>query len=1088
MKDKFMSDIVFLVMFFFSLVIFSESVEATFYFAGYTYNASGAILNGTNVTMNVYQSGSLNTVGIVSTLVNNASHGFFNLTIPALLDDNTYSYRPVIRHFNNSIDVDSVGKTLPDFPRDELNGLGAIKFYLKSGVTVNLTAYNASGAAQQFYYMVKDVQLGYPIYSEWTSLVYNTTFNLPLDKNYSLMIFPQNSFPVSYSLNDYTRNTTFQNVTHVPEHLDVRMNISNTFRSVSGNLSLKDGSVGFERLQIVNYLYEPGSMVFLGHPLPYNMSGWVCTAPGVCNSDTYNNNSGFYNITLPGAAMNITMMLFAFGIKDGVHYGGFKNITLSYSTDKVEGFNFTMLPLRGDSLNITVDNVGIQGANINFSTKGVIFRLQNTSNGAVTNAHVECDLDYSSDYAGGPVFTWMYDDSSTNGQFALPLINSSVKKMNLYLPSYAPKKTSFTAAQIAANATTINLSFFDPGEIDSSEAVADSALDIGMYLSNTACSVPYPTTDCALLNDSSFDTFNPLSVIMGGGKIDFSMKMRSTNITIKYVDVDLIASGPPDALFDSDSSDASSGAGLAEAWRFGSQGPTIYSYVWVGIPYAATVDEAAPLKVLLNNLYDENWNSVWNSTSNTRGEGFTSVSDGDYADFNQSWLNSTAGGMPCSLTDQTQNCYINTTNNMIWLKIPHFSGIGPTVSSTTLGNVTLNASVSSISCNVNCTVYINVTNGNFTIYQELQNVSLNNSNSKGNVLNFTIYKYNETDWALNNTNSTLHSQYNFTIANGSDKNLHRYKFVITKTNTTSTLWNFSLNYTINSSGFTLVQYLAINLTCSESWSCTDWSTCSDSTQTRTCSEANSCGTIDNRPALSQSCTVSSTSSSGGSRPGGAGGGIPTGAAGKFAQETWTSINAGETATVEVENGAIGVTEVSFAVDETTYGAWVKVEKVDSLPSSVSSFGGDVYRNIKISHSNVEKALKGSATIDFKVEKAWLKENNLLQNEVALYRNVENTWVQLATTVGEDDGTYVHYTAETPGFSYFVIGVKEGAVPSVVKEVEEVSKEAVKAAEPTAEETEEAAKETEAKPAAWKWLLSVILAVIAILALAWFYLK
>ncbi|MBS3124625.1 PGF-pre-PGF domain-containing protein [Candidatus Woesearchaeota archaeon] len=1007
MKDKYL----YLVMLVLSLFCLSQSAEATFYFTGYTYNSSGGILNGTNVTMNVYD-GSQTTVGVVSTLVRNVSHGFFNLTIPAELDNEAYSYRPLLRHFNNSLDVDYVGKTLPDFPSEMYSQLGSVKFYLKSGVTVNLTAYNLTGHAQQFNYMIKDTSLGYPIYSEWTNLVYNATFNLPLDKNYSIMIFPYQSFPIGYNLNNFNSNTTFQNVTHSPEHMDVRLNTSSILRSVSGNLSLKDGSVGFERLQIVNYLYEGGNMLFLGHPLPYNMSAWVCSELGVCNSDSYNNNSGFYNITLPGGAMNITVMMLAFGIKDGTHYGAYKNITLSYSTDRIEGFNLTLLPLRGDPLNITVDNAGIAGSNINFSTKGVIFRLQNTSGSAITGSHIEADLDYSSDYTGGPVCTLMYDDSSTVGQFALPLINSSVKKMNIYPQNSAPKKTSFTAAQIAANATTINLSSFDPGEIDSAEAVADSALDIGMYLSNTACSVPYPTSDCALLNDISFDAFNPLSVIMGGGKIDFLMKMRSNNITIKYVDVDLIASGPPDALFDSDSSDSSSGAGLAEAWRFGSQGPTIYSYVWVGIPYSATVDEAAPLSVLLNHLYDENWNSIWNSSSNTRADNFATVANGDYADFNQTWLNSSAGGMPCSLTDQTKDCYINTTHNMMWLKIPHFSGIGPTVSSTTLGNVTLNASVSSVSCNENCTVYINVTNGNFTIYQELQNVSLNNTNSKLNVLNFTIYKYNETDWALNNTNSTLHSQYNFTIANGSDKNVHRYKFVIFKSNTTSTLWNLSLNYTINSSAFSLVQSLAINLTCAESWTCSDWSTCSSGTQTRTCTDASSCGTTDSRPALSQTCTTStSSSSSGGGSAGGASGGVPVNVAGTFAQEVWTSINSGETATVEVANGAIGVTEISFAVDQTTFGAWVKVERIESLPATVSSFGGQVYKNVKITESNVEKVLKDNkATIGFKVTKTWLSENKLSTNQVAMFRYVNNAWTELKTTLGEDDGTYVHYSA------------------------------------------------------------------------------
>jgi PGF-pre-PGF domain-containing protein len=43
--------------------------------------------------------------------------------------------------------------------------------------------------------------------------------------------------------------------------------------------------------------------------------------------------------------------------------------------------------------------------------------------------------------------------------------------------------------------------------------------------------------------------------------------------------------------------------------------------------------------------------------------------------------------------------------------------------------------------------------------------------------------------------------------------------------------------------------------CTESWTCTDWSACANSQQTRTCTDANSCGTTASKPSESQSCTV-----------------------------------------------------------------------------------------------------------------------------------------------------------------------------------------------------------------------------------------
>jgi hypothetical protein len=50
------------------------------------------------------------------------------------------------------------------------------------------------------------------------------------------------------------------------------------------------------------------------------------------------------------------------------------------------------------------------------------------------------------------------------------------------------------------------------------------------------------------------------------------------------------------------------------------------------------------------------------------------------------------------------------------------------------------------------------------------------------------------------------------------------------------------------------QQIAQN-TCAPNWTCGGWSACSDSSQTRTCSDANNCGTLNNKPSESQSCVM-----------------------------------------------------------------------------------------------------------------------------------------------------------------------------------------------------------------------------------------
>ena len=41
--------------------------------------------------------------------------------------------------------------------------------------------------------------------------------------------------------------------------------------------------------------------------------------------------------------------------------------------------------------------------------------------------------------------------------------------------------------------------------------------------------------------------------------------------------------------------------------------------------------------------------------------------------------------------------------------------------------------------------------------------------------------------------------------------------------------------------------------CAENWNCSSWYTCTNNQQTRTCTDSNNCGTINNKPSVSQTC-------------------------------------------------------------------------------------------------------------------------------------------------------------------------------------------------------------------------------------------
>ncbi len=713
----------------------AAGTASAFDFRGYTYNETGGMpLDGTNITIEeyVFVGGPPSLIATYSAASNET--GYFSVT--SIPNNQASFYKIIIRHFNAG-KLDYIGQSLPQFPYPEISHLAngtPVTFYLRPGGTININASNGT-ANFAFRYMVKDTRLGYPIDQNFSADVFNATVYVPRERNYSIMIYPNQSFPVSYEL--VQDNFTSPNYT-----VNITFNTSSILRRVSGYANLSDGSAGFNDLRIIGYLMEPGNMVVQDHPMPSNIGGMCQGAPfPPCQPDIYNSSNGSYAITLPGAAMNANVLLFATARNGSDYYGGFRKISLNYSNNPVTGFNFTMNPLLGSTANISVNNA--TGGIFNITTSKLSFQLKNGTSGDNINgsAHVEVGVDYSA--YNGSAISWMLDvQQSNNGLFNIPALNANIKRINVFTQGFAPLKISKTAGQLAVQPVIINLTSFRPGAINESEA---PPIFIDMLKSSPECDVPYPGPGCSLFpQQQNMSDFNPFKIVIGGGKISFRM-ISNNNITIHYKNVDLMASGPPDALFDSNATDSQNGSAIEQAWRFGSMGPEIYDEVLIGIPLAANVN-ASNVSVKLGKLYDNSWNVSWNISSNN-----TSEIPSDFSDFNESnpaWF--TRAGMQCSTTNVAADCYVNTAARMVWLTIPHFSGIGPEISSETVGNVTAtlspNSSVASSTVNMNFTVtdtanstsWFNITfPSGFTVVGAIVNLVINGSVNPANWLNTT---------------------------------------------------------------------------------------------------------------------------------------------------------------------------------------------------------------------------------------------------------------------------------------------------------------------------------------------------------------
>ena len=455
-----------------------------------------------------------------------------------------------------------------------------------------------------------------------------------------------------------------------------------------------------------------------------------------------------------------------------------------------------------------------------------------------------------------------------------------------------------------------------------------------------------------------------------------------------------------------------------------------------------------------------------------------------------------------TITDGIYNLTVNATNST-----------GDTTTNTSVTGVTIDNTAPSVSAsipttstwyNANFTVTINVTDATIGVdntsvqYRVLNSTGTNVTNwtnltyngslytatfditSQSDLANYT-FEFNAND-SLSNSNSTVNvtgvhidvtspvinnlsavalstTTGNLTVnATDATADIANCTYLTSPGSVTGTL-SGSNPYNATISGLSAGTAYTVNVTCTDNAGNTQTNTTASFTTTAAAEEA--------------AATTSSSTGGGGS--------ATSQVAGQFSKVVWDHIDDGETAIVSVNNGEIGITEVRFEAGRKLYGMWMKVGKKDSLPSTVEKFDLKTYKYIEITKS---LAFKDDDIVnpetDFKVKKSWLTDEGLSKDNVGMFRYVDDSWTELETTVEDDDSTYVYYTAETPGFSYFAIAQKEEVSALVVEEpTEEVVGEV--AGETTEEASAEEITEDGAKRPIWPWVVLSLVVIIGIAA-------
>ncbi|NIM47036.1 MAG: PGF-pre-PGF domain-containing protein [Candidatus Aenigmarchaeota archaeon] len=144
--------------------------------------------------------------------------------------------------------------------------------------------------------------------------------------------------------------------------------------------------------------------------------------------------------------------------------------------------------------------------------------------------------------------------------------------------------------------------------------------------------------------------------------------------------------------------------------------------------------------------------------------------------------------------------------------------------------------------------------------------------------------------------------------------------------------------------------------------------------------------------------------------------------------TIPSIAANKTAVVSItKTEDVAFRQINISVANSVNNIKIVITKIPGLPASVThEISGKIYHYIEINKENITDVNVNKIYIKFAVNKTWLTDNNVDALNIALYRWNNGQWNELETDYVSEDVSEVFYQAESPGFSYFLIGTKGGA--------------------------------------------------------------
>jgi len=557
---------------------------------------------------------------------------------------------------NASGSVIKISPTLPPLPG--FMNTSNVTLYLVPAATLWLRAINASGNYTDYLYgVIMDNATGIPLKFFQNVSREGINISLPLNRSYIITYWRE---PPANLINETnlpsppkTRAVTPVTMGSVTE---VKLNVSWQWVTINGTI-LNSTPVNFTTLE--TYLVVGNNIVSSDAKLP-----WFANFPG---NDTLDSNGYYKKHVMSGS----DYLLIAYA-RNSTHW--FAGFLLVRNVSKNITQNITLYPMAGNASsgwNATVFNFF---ANLTLPNGSAVLH-------AVEGSDVEIELmDYPVNATKNETIRFICKSKSASNVSA-PLLRDKNIKVLVFNHRYAPIKKKY-AAPINKRAYNIILRKF---EIKPPKKEERLPFTLKFLRYSEACNKPNVNSSCVIFStDSGKEKFDPIKAAMQG-RVNIRMEL-SSGVVLQFIGVDLIASGPPSAeISPQEIADLSSSTSFGKIWKLGSMAPEIYDYALVGIPYSDTqLNENKEVRIQIPYIYDDNWNVIWNISAN-----HTTQLPQEYKNENCSRdlcypIEYFTTGVTCYDGEYSFNywCWMDKANNMIYFKIPHFSGISPLTNGT----------------------------------------------------------------------------------------------------------------------------------------------------------------------------------------------------------------------------------------------------------------------------------------------------------------------------------------------------------------------------------------------------------------------